>query len=309
MLEQNPISSSSSGYHQPVMLQECIDGLNIKPDGIYVDVTFGGGGHSRSILNQLGKDGRLIAFDQDAEAQNNVPDDKRFTLVPHNFRFLKNFLKYYQAIPVDGILADLGVSSHQFDEGSRGFSYRFDSDLDMRMDQEQKLTAAMVINSYDEIKLAELFKNYGELHNARKLAFEICNARKMNPILTVGQLRKAIEACTPKKEEYSFLSQVFQSLRIEVNQEIEVLEKFLIQTQEVLKVGGRLVVMSYHSLEDRPVKNYIAKGNIDGVENKDIYGVSHKPFKNIGKAAIASPEELQQNSRARSARLRIAEKI
>ena len=299
-----------NNYHVPVMLKECIDGLNIKPDGVYVDVTFGGGGHSREILKHLGKDGILIAFDQDPDAQRNKIDDPRFLFVDQNFAFLKNNLRLLGYRAVDGILADLGVSSHQFDEPERGFSTRFESVLDMRMDQQGALTAAEVLNTYTEDKLHKIFGIYGEVKNAKSLAKAVVTGRVEQPIQTLADFKRAVAAHIPKGKEHKYMAQVFQALRIEVNAEIQVLENFLTQTAEVLKPGGRLVVMSYHSLEDRPVKSFIAKGKFRGEVEKDFFGNEQKPFKIITrKAVVAEDEEIERNSRARSAKLRIGEKI
>lgn len=297
-------------YHVPVLLKECIEGLNIKPDGVYVDVTFGGGGHSREILRHLGKNGTLIAFDQDPDAQRNKIDDPRFLFVDQNFAFLKNNLRLLGYKQVDGILADLGVSSHQFNEPERGFSTRFESTLDMRMDKQGKLTAADVLNTYPEEKLHRIFGIYGEVKNARSLARAVVTFRANQPIVTLADFKLAAGAHIPKGKENKYMAQVFQALRIEVNAEIDVLESFLLQSAEVLGEGGRLVVMSYHSLEDRPVKNFIAKGKIRGEADKDFFGNEEKPFKAITrKAVIADEAELARNSRARSAKLRIGEKI
>lgn len=296
-------------YHVPVMLQECLDGLAIQPDGIYVDVTFGGGGHSKAILKQLGPKGKLVAFDQDEAAQQNIPADNRFVFVDQNFRYLKNNCRLHGAFPADGILADLGVSSHQFDEADRGFSIRFDADLDMRMDRSTPLTAKDVLNTYSEENLHRIFGMYGELHNAKTLAKTLVTARLNAPIDTVSQLKEAIAKLTPRGKENKYLAQVFQALRIEVNQELEALQEFLEQSVEVLKSGGRLVVMSYHSLEDRLVKNFMAKGKFRGEVEKDFFGNELKPFEVLSrKAVVASAEEIEQNSRARSAKLRIAVK-
>ncbi|MBB5623459.1 16S rRNA (cytosine1402-N4)-methyltransferase [Pedobacter cryoconitis] len=299
-----------NNYHVPVLLQECIDGLNIKPDGVYVDVTFGGGGHSREILSKLGKDGVLIAFDQDPDAQRNKINDPRFLFVDQNFAFLKNNLRLLGYKQVDGILADLGVSSHQFNEPERGFSTRFESSLDMRMDKQGKLTAADVLNTYTEDKLHKIFGIYGEVKNAKSLARAVVTSRAGQPIVTLADFKAAAGAHIPKGKENKYMAQVFQALRIEVNAEIEVLESFLLQTAEVLSPGGRLVVMSYHSLEDRPVKNFIAKGKIRGEADKDFFGNEEKPYKVITrKAVIAEQDELERNSRSRSAKLRIGERI
>jgi 16S rRNA (cytosine1402-N4)-methyltransferase len=296
-------------YHTPVMLQECIDGLNIRRGGKYVDVTFGGGGHSREIMKHLGPDGELLAFDQDADAQRNKIEDERFIFIDQNFRYLKNFCRLHNAIPVDGILADLGVSSYQFDEAERGFSIRFDAELDMRMNRSSALTAKEVINAYSEADLHRIFGVYGEIQNAKSLANTIATARLSAPINTVADLKNAISARIPRGKENKYLAQVFQALRIEVNQELEALKDFLVQSTEVLVSGGRLVVMSYHSLEDRLVKNFIAKGKFSGEVEKDLYGNDQKPFEAVSRGAItASKEEIEKNSRARSAKLRIAVK-
>jgi 16S rRNA (cytosine1402-N4)-methyltransferase len=295
-------------YHNPVLLNDCIEGLNINPDGIYVDVTFGGGGHSREIMKHLDK-GRLIAFDQDSDALENAIDDPRFTLVPQNFRYMKNFLKLHKAIPVNGILADLGVSSHQFDVPERGFSTRFEADLDMRMDRKGDLTAASVLNEYSERDLSLVFKNYGEVENARKLAFFIAGGRKEQAIQTVNELKEVIKTCIPRGKENQYLAQVFQALRIEVNNELDVLKEFLMQSAEILTNGGRLVVISYHSLEDRLVKNFINKGKFEGDAEKDFFGNVLKPLDAVNrKLIVPGADELQSNNRARSAKLRIAEK-
>lgn len=299
-----------NNYHIPVMLKECIDGLNIKADGIYVDVTFGGGGHSKEILAQLGTNGKLIAFDQDVDAQKNLLKDARFVFIDQNFRFLKNNLRLNGFKHIDGILADLGVSSHQFDVPERGFSTRFNADLDMRMDANAPLTAGKVLNTYAEEKLHKIFGLYGEVKNAKSLARAIATSRLEQPIETIDQLKEAIKSYIPKGKEHKYLAQVFQALRIEVNAEIAALEDFLVQAAEVLKPGGRLVVMSYHSLEDRPVKNFIAKGKFSGEVEKDFFGNQQKPFTAITrKAVVANADEIARNNRARSAKLRIAEKI
>lgn len=299
-----------SNYHVPVMLDACMEGLKIKPDGVYVDVTFGGGGHSREILNRLGSKGVLIAFDQDPDAQRNKIDDPRFLFVDQNFAFLKNNLRLLGYRQVDGILADLGVSSHQFNEPERGFSTRFDSVLDMRMDKQGKLTAAEVLNTYAEEDLHKIFGIYGEVKNAKSLARTIVTARASSSVRTLAEFRKVIEAHIPKGKEHKYMAQVFQALRIEVNGEIDVLERFLEQTADVIKPGGRLVVMSYHSLEDRPVKNFIAKGKFRGEVEKDFYGNQQKPFNVITRKAImADEQELLSNTRSRSAKLRIGERI
>ena len=299
-----------SEYHNPVMLAECIEGLAIKPEGIYVDVTFGGGGHSREILKHLGEKGRLLAFDQDADAQQNIPNDDRLTFIDQNFRYLKNNCRLHGAIPVDGVLADLGVSSHQFDRPERGFSTRFDGELDMRMDQSSALTAKEVINSYPEEDLHKIFGIYGEIQNAKSLAKTIVTARLNSSINTISDLKSVIQKLIPKGKENKYLAQVFQALRIEVNQELEALQDFLLQAADVLKEGGRLVVMSYHSLEDRLVKNFIAKGKFRGEVEKDFYGHEIKPLEAVTRKAVtASEDEIKQNNRARSAKLRVAVKL
>jgi 16S rRNA (cytosine1402-N4)-methyltransferase len=298
-----------SSYHTPVMLKECLEGLNIRPDGTYVDVTFGGGGHSRAIMGKLGKNGRLLAFDQDADSQQNIIDDDRFEFIDQNFRYLKNFCRLHNAIPVNGILADLGVSSYQFDQAERGFSIRFDAELDMRMNQSGSVTAKEVINTYSEAELHRIFGIYGEIQNAKSLAKTIVTARLNTKINTVADLKNVIAGLIPRGKENKYLAQVFQALRIEVNQELEALKDFLIQSAEVLVSGGRLVVMSYHSLEDRLVKNFIAKGKFSGEVEKDFYGNDQKPFDAVSRGAItASEDEIKQNNRARSAKLRIAVK-
>lgn len=302
--------SDEQVYHVPVMLQECIEALDIKPDGIYVDVTFGGGGHSREILKKLGPKGRLIAFDQDPDAIKNAIDDERFVLVHQNFRFLKNCLRLQGVKEVDGILADLGVSSHQFDDASRGFSIRFDADLDMRMDQVSDLDARKVVNTYSEDELHRIFGMYGEVQNAKSLAKTIVTARLSKSINTIAELKEAIKKLVPKGKEHKYHAQVFQALRIEVNKELDALQEFLTQSPLVLKEGGRLVVMSYHSLEDRLVKNFMLKGKFRGEVEKDFYGNEIKPFRVLTRKAItASEEEVKNNNRARSAKLRVAEKI
>lgn len=296
-------------YHQPVMLNECIEGLNIRPDGTYVDVTFGGGGHSRAIMQHLGQDGRLIGFDQDADALANALDDSRFTLIHENFRYLKNFLRLHGVRGVDGVLADLGVSSHQFDVADRGFSTRFDGELDLRMDRRQELTAKDIVNSADERELTRLLRLYGELPNAFQMAKAICHARMEKPIETTFDLREAVSRHLPRGAENKYLAMLFQALRIEVNGELEALQAMLQQAVEILNPGGRLVVMSYHSLEDRLVKNFFKTGNFEGKLEKDFYGNPIVPLKLVARKAItASEEELQRNNRARSAKLRVAEK-
>ena len=297
-------------YHVPVMLHECIEALDIKPNGIYVDVTFGGGGHSREILKHLGADGRLIAFDQDPDAINNAIDDPRFVLVHQNFRFIKNYLRLQGVKQVDGILGDFGVSSHQFDDAQRGFSIRFDADLDMRMDQVSDLDARKVLNSYSEDELHRIFGMYGEVQNAKSLAKTIVTARLSKEITTVAELKDVIKRLVPKGKEHKYHAQVFQALRIEVNKELEALQEFLMQSVTVLKEGGRLVLMSYHSLEDRLVKNFMLKGKFKGEVEKDFFGNEIKPLRVVSRKAItASQEELERNNRSRSAKLRVAEKV
>lgn len=301
----------TNAYHNPVLLQACIDNLNINPSGVYVDLTFGGGGHSAHILKQLNEKGKLFAFDQDEDAKKNILKDPRFTLIPHNFRHLKNYLRLNGITKVNGILGDLGVSSHQFDEASRGFSIRFDSELDMRMNQQNVLTAKKIVNEYSDKQLVHIFKTYAEIHNAARLAFVICAARETGKIETTNQLKEAISSCTPKFEEHKYLAKVFQALRIEVNQEIEALKECLTQCLEILEEEGRLVIISYHSLEDRLVKNLIRSGNVEGIEKKDvIFGTSRKVFKNLtSKPILPTEEEIKVNSRARSAKLRVAIKL
>lgn len=296
-------------YHEPVLLKESVDGLNIKKDGIYVDATFGGGGHSGAILKKLEK-GSLIAFDQDKDALANKPDDERLVLINQNFRFMRNFLKLYRAVPVDGILADLGVSSHQIDQPDRGFSLRFDGDLDLRMNPKKSLTARQIVNEYSVSKLKEIFFTYGEFNNAAKIAHSIEGARTKGEIRTTFQLKEATVNCAPKGLENKFYAKLFQALRIEVNDELGALKEFLEQSAELIASGGRLVVISYHSLEDRLVKNFMRAGNFEGEIGKDFYGNPIVPFKAITKKPMtASEEEINRNNRARSARLRIAEKI
>lgn len=292
------------------MLNECIQGLNIKKDGTYVDVTFGGGGHSREILKHLGDNGRLYAFDQDSDAAGNLPDDARLVFINHNFKFIRQFLTYLKALPVDGILADLGISSHQIDKADKGFAHRLEGELDMRMDQGSKLKASDVVNTYNEKELLEIFNHYGEIRNAFKLVQSILEKRKTRPITTIADFKEAIRACIPAKEESKYLSQVFQALRIEVNAELKALEALLENAPELIAKGGRLVIMSYHSLEDRMVKNFINSGNLTGEAEKDIYGNTNLPFKAVNKKPVApTEEEIAQNKRARSAKLRIAERI
>lgn len=293
-------------YHNPVLLKESVDGLNIKPDGVYVDVTFGGGGHSREILSRLNEKGKLFAFDQDEDAKRNVIDDPRFTLIPQNFRFIKRYLRFYGIKKVDGILADLGVSSHQFDEAERGFSTRFDANLDMRMNQSGALSAFEVINKYDEEKLTNVLFNYSELRNAKDIARRIVEKRTSEKIKTSFELKEVLAAFVPKSQEHKVLAQIFQGIRIEVNQEIEALKEFLLQVPELLNEGGRLSVLSYHSLEDRLVKRFIRNGLFEGESVKDYYGNVTVPLKKVGQMVVPSFQEIKKNSRARSAKLRIA---
>lgn len=295
-------------YHDPVMLFESVDGLNVKPNGVYVDVTFGGGGHSTEILKRLGKHGKLFAFDQDKDALQNEIKDDRFVLINENFRYISRFLRLYGIKKVDGILADLGVSSHQFDSAERGFSTRFDAELDMRMNSGDALSAFEVVNSYSEETLADVLFQYGELRNSRALAKEIVQARGVAEIGTSFQLKEVLRRFLPKAKEHKILAQIFQAIRIEVNQEMEVLKEFLVQTPELLAQGGRLSVISYHSLEDRLVKRFIQFGLFKGEPEKDFYGNVSVPFKKVGKLMIPSSEEIKKNNRARSAKLRIAEK-
>lgn len=295
-------------YHKPVLLNETIEFLGIIPGGTYVDATFGGGGHSREILNRL-ENGRLIAFDQDEDAVANTIEDPRFTLVNHNFRFMKNFLRLHKFVPVDGILADLGISSHQIDVPERGFSTRSEAVLDMRMDRRKPLTAHTIINTYTEEKLLHTFRHYADIINARKLASKIVEARREKEITLTTELVLIAKSCAERGKENKYLAQVFQALRIEVNQEMEVLEDFLKQCLDMLKTGGRLAVISYHSLEDKMVKNFFRTGNFEGQLNKDFYGNVLSPWTMVTrKAVVAGEEEIEINNRARSARLRVAEK-
>ena len=293
-------------YHNAVLLNESVDGLAIKPDGIYVDVTFGGGGHSKEILKRLGKYGKLFAFDQDPDALKNTIDDERFVLIPENFRYISRFLRFHGVRKVDGVLADLGVSSHQFDEAERGFSIRFDGDLDMRMNQKSKISAKEIINNYSEEKLAEILFQYGELRNSRKLAKTIVHERKNEPIETSFQLKEVLKAFLPKAKEHKILAQIFQAIRIEVNEELAVLKEFLGQIPNLLKEEGRLSVISYHSLEDRLVKRFIRTGLFEGEPEKDVFGHSNEPLKKVGKLIVPPKEEIKVNNRARSAKLRLA---
>ncbi|MDG1422639.1 MAG: 16S rRNA (cytosine(1402)-N(4))-methyltransferase RsmH [Flavobacteriaceae bacterium] len=293
-------------YHNPVLLHESIDALAIKKDGVYVDVTFGGGGHSREILSRLGATGKLIAFDQDLDAKRNKIDDNRFILIEENFRYIGRFLKFYGVKKVDGILADLGVSSHQFDEAERGFSIRFDGELDMRMNQSSKTSAKKIINTYSEEMLANILFMYGELRNARAIAHTIVEARTDGVIETSFQLRKLLQKYLPKAKEHKILAQIFQAIRIEVNEELEVLKEFLIQTPDLLTPKGRLSIISYHSLEDRLVKRFIRTGLFNGEPEKDFFGNINVPLMKLGKLIIPNQEEVRKNNRARSAKLRVA---
>lgn len=304
--------NEKSCYHVPVMLNDCLEGLAIRPDGIYVDVTFGGGGHSRGILAHLNERGRLYGFDQDADAEGNIPDDNRFIFVRSNFRYLYNFMRYHGQIgQVDGILADLGVSSHHFDDEARGFSFRFDGALDMRMNRRAGRTAAEVLNSSTEESLADLFYLYGELKTARKIAAAIVKSREAQPLVTIGDLLAIVKPFVGRGEkEKKFLAQIFQALRIEVNDEMRALREMLSQTTQVLRPGGRLVVMTYHSLEDRLVKNFLKTGNFEGKSEQDFFGNVRAPFRLVNnKVIIPSNEEIESNPRSRSAKLRIAEFI
>ena len=295
-------------YHNPVLLHASVDGLNIKPDGVYVDVTFGGGGHSKEILSRLGPNGKLFAFDQDEDALANALPDERFVLINENFRYLKRFLRFHNVKGVDGILADLGVSSHQFDVAERGFSTRFDAGLDMRMSQKNDLNAYKVVNEYDESNLKRVFLDYGELKNAPALAKTIVEARDGQPIKTTDELKEILAKFLPERVRNKILAQIYQAIRIEVNQEMDVLKEFLEQSLEVLKPEGRLSVISYHSLEDRLVKRFIKNGMFEGEPEKDFFGNFSVPFKTVGKLIVPDQAEIKSNNRARSAKLRIAEK-
>ena len=302
------MNNIESAYHIPVLLEESIDGMNLRPKGIYVDVTFGGGGHSKGILHRGDSSIRLFSFDQDEDAERNIVNDDRFTFIRSNFRYLYNFLRYHGIEQVDGILADLGVSSHHFDDSERGFSFRFDGNLDMRMNKRSGKTAADIVNTYDEERLADIFYLYGELKNSRKLASTIVKARNRKAIVSIGDFLEIVKPLFGREREKKELAKVFQALRIEVNQEMEALKEMLLSAIEVLKPGGRLVVITYHSLEDRMVKNIMKTGNIEGKTIQDFYGNPQTPFKLINKVIIASDEEVKRNPRSRSAKLRIAEK-
>ncbi|MGQ2982284.1 16S rRNA (cytosine(1402)-N(4))-methyltransferase RsmH [Flavobacterium sp.] len=295
-------------YHNPVLLKETVDGLNIKPDGVYVDVTFGGGGHSREIMSRLGPNGRLFGFDQDEDAQANEINDPRFTLIPENFRFIKRYLRFHNVKEVDGILADLGVSSHQFDVAERGFSTRFEAELDMRMSKKNELNAFKVVNDYEEADIKRVLVDYGELKNGGAMASVIVKARAEHPIKNSSELKQVLGRFLPGHKSNKILAQIYQAIRIEVNQEMDVLKEFLEQSLDILKPGGRLSVISYHSLEDRLVKRYMRNGMFDGEPERDFFGNFEVPFKSIEKLIIPTDEEIRINNRARSAKLRVAEK-
>ena len=301
--------TTAEAYHVPVLLQESVDGLDIKPNGIYVDVTFGGGGHSREILSRIGENGHLYSFDQDEDAEKNILNDNRFTFVRSNFRYLRNWMRYYGVEHIDGLLADLGVSSHHFDDETRGFSFRFDAPLDMRMNKRSGMTAAEILNNYDEEQLADIFYIYGEIKNARKVASAIIKARGTKAIETTGDLIQITESLFPREREKKETAKLFQALRIEVNHEMEALKEMLYGAQDVLREGGRLSVITYHSLEDRIVKNIMRAGNAEGKVNQDFFGRTVAPFRQISnKVIIPNEEEQQRNPRSRSAKLRIAER-
>ncbi len=297
-----------TSYHNPVLLHPSVDGLNIKENGVYVDVTFGGGGHSREILKRLGSGGKLFAFDQDEDAAENVIEDSRFQLVQENFRFMAQFLKFYGIRKIDGVLADFGVSSHQFDEPERGFSTRFEGDLDMRMSKRNAVSAYEVVNSYSYDDLRSVLFQYGELRNANTMAQVLVAAREVEPIKTTEQLKLALRQFLPKFKEHKILAQIYQAIRIEVNQELEVIKEFLTQLTGVLQTGGRLSVISYHSLEDRLVKRFIQTGKFEGEAEKDFYGNTDVPMRKVGGLIVPTKEEIALNNRARSAKLRIAER-
>ena len=295
-------------YHVPVLLKESLEGLAINPSGTYVDTTFGGGGHSRAILAALGSRGRLLAFDQDPQAQQNAIDDERFTLIPQNFRHIKRFLRFYGVKQVDGVLADFGVSSYQFDTAERGFSTRLEGALDMRMNPEAPLSAYEVVNTYEEEALSTLFFRYGELSQSRQIARTIVQQRSTRPIATTGELKQVVQRFLPKGKENKVLAQLYQAIRIEVNGELVALEELLLQLPEIVRPGGRIALISYHSLEDRLVKRFIRDGQFSGEPQKDFYGNLLTPFQKVGKAIVATQEEIAQNNRARSAVLRVAER-
>ena len=300
---------TKTNYHDPVLLREAVRGLDIKEDGIYVDVTFGGGGHSREILSKLGKDGRLVAFDQDEDALQNALKDDRFQLINENFRYIRQFLKFYGITEVDGILADFGVSSYQFNTAERGFSTRFDADLDMRMSQRTERSADQVLNNYDQEQLRTVLSQFGELRNAGAMARAIVQYRGGKPLSTVDDLKKALQRFLPRHRENKILAQVFQAIRIEVNDELAAIRDFLLQTPGLVKKGGRLSIISYHSLEDRIVKRFIRSGKFEGEAEKDLYGREEVPFRKVGGLIVPGEEEIQRNPRARSAKLRVAERI
>ncbi|MEM9685986.1 MAG: 16S rRNA (cytosine(1402)-N(4))-methyltransferase RsmH [Bacteroidota bacterium] len=296
-------------YHEPVLLIEAVDGLNIRENGVYVDITFGGGGHSKEILKRLGRQGRLYAFDQDEDTLENAIDDERIVLIHENFRFVKHYLKFYGIREVDGILGDLGVSSHQFNVAARGFSTRFDAELDMRMDHKNTLSAYQVVNDYEPSQLRNILNYYGELRNAHTIANAIVTARAKAPIRTTGQLNEAVKRLLPAYKAQKMLAQLYQAIRIEVNQELETLKTFLLQTPDLIRRGGRLSLISYHSLEDRFVKRFIRDGVFEGTPEKDFYGNINVPFRKISRLITPSSDEVRRNNRARSAKLRIAERI
>jgi 16S rRNA (cytosine1402-N4)-methyltransferase len=302
--------TTAETYHVPVLLEESVGGLDIKPDGVYVDVTFGGGGHSREILRRLNAKGRLFGFDQDEDAERNIVDDDRFTFVRSNFRYLKNWMRYYGVEQIDGLLADLGVSSHHFDDETRGFSFRFDAPLDMRMNKRSGTTAADILNNYTEEQLSDVFYIYGELRNARRISTVIVKARGNQRIETTGDLMKVTETCFQREREKKEMAKMFQALRIEVNHEMDALKEMLDGARELLRTGGRLSVITYHSLEDRIVKNMMKAGNAEGKVTQDFFGRTTSPFRQIdNKVIVPSDEEQQRNPRSRSAKLRIAEKV
>ena len=302
--------TTAETYHVPVLLQESIDGLDIKPDGVYVDVTFGGGGHSKEILRRLGKNGHLYGFDQDEDAEKNILDDDRFTFVRSNFRYLTNWMRYYDVDHIDGLLADLGVSSHHFDDETRGFSFRFDAPLDMRMNKRSGMTAAEILNNYSEEQLADIFYIYGELKNARKIASAVVKAREEKSIETTGDLMQIAEKLLQREREKKDTAKLFQALRIEVNHEMDALKEMLDGACKVLQEGGRLSVITYHSLEDRIVKNFMKAGNVEGKMKQDFFGRTEAPFRAVSnKVIVPSDEEQQRNPRSRSAKLRVAERI
>jgi len=303
------MTTIANTYHVPVLLKESVDGLDIQPDGIYVDVTFGGGGHSKEILSRLGKKGQLYSFDQDADAEKNIVDDPRFTFVRSNFRYISNWMQYYEVEQIDGLLADLGVSSHHFDDETRGFSFRFDAPLDMRMNKRAGQTAADVLNNYTEEQLADVFYLYGEMKNARKISKAVCTYRSKKSILTTADLGEVIEPLMRSEREKKDMARLYQALRIEVNHEMDALRDMLLGATALLRKGGRLSIITYHSLEDRIVKNVMKAGNAEGKVEQDFYGRISSPYRLVNKVTTPSDEEQQQNPRSRSAKLRIAEKI